>query len=134
MHTGQQKLFAKPNRLFHCIVQDHRSFKLRIIISYKLTKFQIFHQTTPAWLAQSVERETLRFHLLTEAIDPISRLRVRPPHRAKRFFLHKMIIFGGYGCWSDDLGHMGLDFTIFRFYGYQRRIDFAKQTKYCYPL
>jgi hypothetical protein len=28
-----------------------------------------------AWLAQSVERETLRFHLLPKAIDPISRLR-----------------------------------------------------------
>jgi hypothetical protein len=49
--------------------------------------FNAVHQpTTPAWLAQSVERETLRFHLLIEAIDPISRLRVRPPHRASHFW------------------------------------------------
>jgi hypothetical protein len=35
---------------------------------YKLLYCQTLHQTTPAWLAQSVERETLRFHLLKKRL------------------------------------------------------------------
>jgi hypothetical protein len=35
-----------------------------------LSNFHVSPSTASAWLAQSVERETLRFHLLNKAIDP----------------------------------------------------------------
>ncbi|KAH3905444.1 hypothetical protein HBI56_207250 [Parastagonospora nodorum] len=37
-------------------------------VQYIATKIQVFHQTSPAWLAQSVERETLRFHFLRKRL------------------------------------------------------------------
>jgi hypothetical protein len=39
-------------------------------IVYILNNFDVSPSTASAWLAQSVERETLRFHLLNKAIDP----------------------------------------------------------------